>query len=183
MGMILIVIIIIIVLITGNSGSERVEDESFQINDTELNDLLGKNDSETDVFNELEGTPVKKDNKVDENGLCEDYFFEQGDELEIAEHTIIVEKIAQSSLRLIVDDKRLVFGEGETERLGDGIRVELQENNVAYFGVDDPNNSASLRIGCDHDENPISKLVDQEGQKVCRALYDQCKESFDYSND
>ncbi|MFP4118766.1 MAG: hypothetical protein ACLFTH_01810 [Candidatus Woesearchaeota archaeon] len=182
-GIAIIIIIILITILT--TGKDEVEDnnDSYRMNETDLDTLVKKNNTDNESISEPIGTPVKENETVNKRGLCEDYFFEEGDELEIAGHTMFVERIASSSIRLVVDGEKHVFGEGDAERLGDGIRVELQKNNIAHFGTGDPNNAVSLRIGCNNDEDPVSKLMKKEGRKVCQALYEQCEASFEYGSD
>ncbi|MFW5866029.1 MAG: hypothetical protein ACOCU6_02965 [Nanoarchaeota archaeon] len=183
LGLAIILIIVLVITLLSNGGDEDGNNESYEINGSEIETLTSgdENDSKTQTIEK--GLNVKKNSRFSEEGLCEDYFFEQGDQLEIADHIILVERIAKSSLRLEVDDERTVFGLGDEKRLGDGIRIKLDDDNIAYFGVDDPSNAVTLRIGCDHDEDPIDKLVEKRGSEVCKALYDQCRDSFDFETD
>lgn len=185
-----IIIVILFLIVTGGSdqghddsadnATDNASDDSYRLNQSELETLNKGNDSRE---LEEEGKSVNNESAVKEEGLCEDYFFEQGDALKIMNHTVKVSRIASSSLRMNVDGERSVLGKGDAERLGDGIRVSLAENDVVYFGADDPNNAVNLRVGCEYDEDPVDKFVEKKGRDVCKALYEQCQDSFDFDED
>ena len=121
--------------------------------------------------------------KVGEDGLCEDYFFEQGDTLEILDHMVTVDRIGESGLRMTVDGQRYVLNTGDTEYAGDGIQVSLAPNNVFYFAADDPANGVQLRVGCRYDRNPNEKYIEDNGERICRQIYYDCQDAFDIDLD
>lgn len=116
--------------------------------------------------------------KVGSEGLCEDYFFEQGDILEIASHTVLVERIGKGALRLKVDNENYLLSEGNSEILGDDIEISLKPNAILYFGVDDSSNAAMIRVGCHYEDNPNEKYVEERGENLCEELYLNCQNSF-----
>ncbi len=112
------------------------------------------------------------------NGLCEVYYLEQKDSLQLDKHDILVDKIGSTSVRVIVDKEELLIASGEEVYAGTGIRMELPKGKLLYFGNDNEDNAVSLLIGCKRGENPNDKYIADKGKDICEDIYEMCKESF-----
>lgn len=117
--------------------------------------------------------------KVGEEGLCEDYFFEEGDELHILDHAIKIERIGKDAVRVLVDGENYALNGGDSEYLGNGIRLSINEGNILYFSANDPTNAVVMRVGCQHSVNPNEKYVQDRGEQICEQMYTHCQEAFD----
>lgn len=179
-GSAIVIIIILIIAFSGNKTVDVKETDTIEQNldDTQVvfeepEPLQG----ETVEALKEETTPVES-KKIGEEGLCEDYFFEQGDSLHILDHEIIVDRIGKDALRLRVDGQNYVMNDDESDYLGEGIRLSIAEDKILYFSADDPSNAVIIRVGCNYDVNPNEKYVEGRGKNICRELYADCQSAF-----
>lgn len=180
-GIVIVALIILLISLTPGSKETTLEEIPQEQNEDASADIFAETEdveAETIETIKAESKPVTKD-KVGEEGLCEDYFFEQGDSLEIVGHTIFVDRIGKGALRLQVDDENLVMADGDSEYAGDGIRIAIGDNKILYFAGDDESNAVMMRIGCDYEDNPNEKYVVDRGEQICKAVYRDCQERFD----
>ena len=170
-----------------DSASDEIELDSAQqqaLNDEAAQNTAPIQDAIKEELDSIKADLLKEDvievtsKKIGKDGLCEDYFFEQGDSLRIVDHTIQVNKIADDALRLNVDGKNYVLAEKSSDIMGDGIELAIASGNIIYFGVDDSSNSAMIRIGCDYDDDPSEKYVQNRGENLCEEIYENCQQSF-----
>lgn len=174
-----ILIVIVVLIFSGNDSTPSDDVVLEQDQDTSqpvLEDAPVIVQPTLDAIKE-ESLAVPK-SKIGEKGLCEDYFFEQGDELKILDHSIIVERIGSQSLRVQVDGQHYVINEDSSSYLGDGIRLAIAKDKILYFGADDTSNAVMIRVGCNYDVNPNEKYVEDRGIKICKEIYVNCQNSF-----
>ena len=177
-GIALIAIIIAVVVFSGNNDApeEIVLDDVVNVQETFEEPVIEEVEEVEIVKEETVPIPEKK---IGEKGLCEDYFFEQGDSLDILKHTIRVDRIGDNALRLNVDGENYVMSDDDSIFAGDGIRLATAQDSILYFGSDDPSNAVMIRVGCRYDVDPNEKYVQDRGQDLCQEIYESCKESFD----
>ncbi len=177
---IVVLIILAVIIISSLRSSDDIDAKEVEQEASQgvLEEQL--NEEESPVLE-----PVKEESvsvtkkKVGEEGLCEDYFFEQEDELYIMGHTIVVERIAESSVRVTVDEQPYVLAEESNEYLGDGIRLSIKNGAIAYFGLDHSSNAIMIRVGCSYNTDPNEKYVATRGKQLCTEIYEACQDSFD----
>lgn len=163
----LVVILLLVLVIFGTFSNKNV--------------ITAQN--KTQDVNELEQTQSQATSPTrgqDRLQLCESYDFKQGDSLNLDGHEVIVERIAKQGVKLSVDGEQQILSLGESHDMGDGLLVELEKGAIVFFEVDDADNTATLVLGCQsEDEESWDKYVREKGEEVCEELYRQCTSSFD----
>lgn len=147
-------------------------------------DEIAHNQSSSEELKEqttqTEDSPVLNSQTIEETTTsCEDYLFNEGKSLSIDGHNVLVDRISRQGVKLLVDGETATLFEGDGDRLGDGILIELDKGKILYFGVDDVDNAVSLRIGCEtQGEDSRDKYVREKGEAICESIYKSCKDSF-----
>jgi len=147
-------------------------------------DKAVNNQSSSEEFKEQttqteNSTILNSQTKQESNAVCEDYLFNEGDSRTIDGHTILVDRISKQGVKLTVDGEEAMLFEGDSDRLGEGILIELNKGKIIYFGVDDVDNTVSLRIACEtQGEDSRDKYVREKGEAICETIYQNCKDSF-----
>jgi hypothetical protein len=114
-------------------------------NDTIEIKFLGRNVEITDIAND-QMTVVSSTER----------YMEEGDSIEIDGHTVTLDRVGESSIRVTVDGQSLTISDGSEEEFDDAgdYTVECKSGSIFYIeGADD--NSATLKLGDD-----ISDSVD-----------------------
>ncbi|MCF7866392.1 hypothetical protein K9L67_02345 [Candidatus Woesearchaeota archaeon] len=185
----LILIIIIILLIWWPFSKSSVENlnstNNSLINLNSTVDSLTIKSSAPEILEEII-EPSIASKIIESSDMCEDYVLTEGDTVKVSTYSVKVNNIGSAAIRLSVDGKEGVLGEGDFERIND-LGVEIRNGKIAYFASDDPYNSVELRIGCDKNEDPKDKYVRDKGLAVCKALIktveEKCVSSFDLDKD
>jgi len=170
LGFAIALVLIVLVLLILFGGNKKDLPSQNQTISEEFNEQA------TDNEKSLVQTPQAS--SINEE-LCEYYEFNEGQSRTIDSHEIIVERISKNGIKIYVDKEDSMVFEGDNDLLGDGIRIELYENKIIYFDVDDIENTVSLRVGCENkNEDSRDKYVRDKGNTFCEATYKDCKESF-----
>ncbi len=172
--LILIVVVgLLLLLIFGSHHSDKSSLNKTKSGDIQVNDnstLKLSNDK-----NEVESV-VKK--TLSEEGLCEDYSLKEGEDISLDSHIIKVKRISKDAVLLLVDGENFYLSEGEDRRINDFL-IEIKPHKIFYFQANDPINAVTLRLGCKTTgEDPKDKYVREEGLKICKQIYDECRSNF-----
>ena len=155
-----------------NQDNKTTENESALLETQDTTPVQAETEPENGILEEV----IEK--TLSEKGLCEDYNFNEGDALEIKDSTVLVERISSSSVKMTVDGTTFFLAPSKDEVVN-GLRVELKDGNLHYFGAGDSENVVVLRVGCKYsDEDPNEKYVRERGEDLCQEIYRECRDSF-----
>lgn len=189
-GIITVVILIILIIIFSSSSSdEEVTDNNNSLIDQNTINNEEQIILEPNVEEIIEETEVVEPEIVEEEvkelpkltGICGDYLLRKGDVLELENYEINLIQMGKTSVRISVNDKSIILNEGAREK-ENGLSLEIQDNKLMYFDEDNKDNLLQIRIGCDREETPDDKYVEQalkaSGNELCQEIYSYCESKF-----
>jgi len=196
-GLTFILIITALFLFSGCSSNKDSEDEKEIIAiDVAKNENSDQNVQNTEQkIEEIQEETVKeldkdiaqnaekqtKETELEIEGVCDDYFLQEGDKIKLDNYDIELVKMSRTSVRLKVNDKSLILAEGDRDR-EEGLSLEIEDNKILYFEDGHKDNSVQIRIGCAKNEKPEDKFVEatlkEAGNDLCKDIYDFCEKEF-----
>ena len=178
LGMLILVVAVILILLilTGSFHSTKntLNNESKIINNKSLNQTMDS----TNKNNNLSKVEQVVKKTLSEEGLCEDYPLKEGEEINLDNHNIKIERISSKMIKLTIDGEEKFLSEGNSLNANHFL-IELKKGNIFYFKPSDPENVVMLRLGCKtENENTNEKYVREKGEVLCKEIYNQCKAEF-----
>lgn len=184
----IIIAVLIVLLIVGSTNKSKLDINSTQLNENSTNkvsltdnsaNLTTQDTDKSELEKVIDKTLEKTDTSdLQTNKLCEEYTLTEGQTIKLADHELKVDRIAEKSVKLTVDDSTIFMSVG-SEKIVNNFRITLNAGNIFYFSPNDESNTVILKLGCKtSNENTNEKYVRERGEDICKQVYNECKTSF-----